>query len=132
MSRVGVVASVAWQPREAGLRLAALALSWDSALKVCWCLGMQTYNGNLTGDDFTKEPGDKSWMSEMCATDPLNFLLTVLVRNNRSLQIAASRASLTAGVCWQVRLLLCSCGGECLASPGGLQLLPAARLRCHL
>ncbi|CAL8472223.1 g11765 [Coccomyxa elongata] len=24
-----------------------------------------TYNGNLTGDDFTKHPGDKSWMSEM-------------------------------------------------------------------
>ena len=27
---------------------------------------VQTYNGNLTGDDFTKVPGDKSWMSEMC------------------------------------------------------------------
>lgn len=53
--------------------LAAAAVGQKEYFMLKVSLAAQTFNGNLTGDDFTKTPGDKSWMSEMCVC-PLGML----------------------------------------------------------
>ena len=53
--------------------LAAAAVGQKEYFTLKVSLAAQTFDGNLTGDDFTKTPGDKSWMSEMCVC-PLGML----------------------------------------------------------